>query len=358
MSTPAKPNKTILVAGGAGYIGTHTVVELQQRGYHVVVVDNLVNSSERSLAVVQEITGQEVEFHRIDLATEPDKLEALLESRQFDACIHFAGLKAVGESVQKPLEYYMNNLNSTFHLLRLLDKHKCHNFIFSSSATVYGDPETVPIREDAPIGSGITNPYGRTKYFIEEILKDFCLANPHFRVVLLRYFNPCGAHISGLLGEDPHGIPNNLMPYIQQVAVGRRSHLTVFGSDYPTPDGTGVRDYIHVVDLARGHVAALERGCDGSKQGVTVYNLGAGQGYSVLDMVKAFGKAAGKDIAYQLGARRPGDIATCFADPSKAKNELGWECELGLERICEDSWRWQSTHPYGFKTREEAEAQE
>ena len=336
----------ILVTGGTGYIGSHTVVELIRAGHSCLVVDNLVNSSEESLKRVAQIVGQDIPFLKLDLR-DLNQLEEMFRSQpKFDCCMHFAGLKAVGESVEKPLLYYRNNLDSTIVLAEMLGKYDCKNIIFSSSATVYGTPERMPITEDCPKGI-ITNPYGQTKSMIEQILTDVHVADPEWNVVLLRYFNPIGAHPSGLIGEDPTGIPNNLMPYITQVAVGRRKELGIFGDDYDTPDGTGVRDYIHVVDLAKGHVKALkalERKC-----GVAVYNLGTGRGYSVLEVVNAFMKATGVNIPYSIQPRRPGDIATCYSDPSKAKRELDWEAEFGIEEMCADAWRWQKNNPEGFR---------
>ena len=336
----------ILVTGGTGYIGSHTVVELIKAGHSCLVIDNLVNSSEESLKRVAQIVGQEIPFLKLDLR-DLSQLEEMFRSQpRFDCCMHFAGLKAVGESVEKPLLYYRNNLDSTIVLAEMLGKYDCKNIIFSSSATVYGTPERMPITEDCPKGI-ITNPYGQTKSMIEQILTDVHVADPEWNVVLLRYFNPIGAHPSGLIGEDPTGIPNNLMPYITQVAVGRRKELGIFGDDYDTPDGTGVRDYIHVVDLAKGHVKALkalERKC-----GVAVYNLGTGRGYSVLEVVNAFMKATGVNIPYSIQPRRPGDIATCYSDPSKAKRELDWEAEFGIEEMCADAWRWQKNNPEGFR---------
>ena len=336
---------SILVTGGTGYIGSHTCVELLQAGYEIVVVDNLCNSSEESLRRVEKITGKKIPFEKLDLCDE-EATEALFKKYPgIDAVLHFAGLKAVGESVRKPLEYYSNNLTSTLTLLKVMREHKVKNFVFSSSATVYGDPASVPIREDFPTG-GTTNPYGTTKLFQERILMDYCVADPEMNVALLRYFNPIGAHESGLIGEDPNGIPNNLVPYIAQVAVGKRSELHVFGNDYPTPDGTGVRDYIHVVDLAKGHVAALkklEQNC-----GLLVVNLGTGKGYSVLDILHAYEKACGKELPYVIDPRREGDIAECYADPQKAKDVLGWEAKLGIEEMCASSWKWQSMNPNGY----------
>jgi len=333
----------ILVTGGAGYIGSHTVLELLDAGYSVVIADNFVNSKPAALKRLRTLASKAFDFEEVDL-TNAAETDALFARYQIDAVIHFAGLKAVGESVQKPLEYYRNNLTSTLNLLLSMQKHGVEKFVFSSSATVYGDPVSVPIREDFALSA--TNPYGRTKLMIEDMLRDIALAQPQLRICLLRYFNPVGAHISGQIGEDPNGIPNNLMPYIAQVAVGKLPALRVFGSDYPTPDGTGVRDYIHVVDLAKGHVAALKKLESGA--GIYTYNLGTGVGYSVLDMLHAFEKACGKTLPYELVGRRPGDIAACYADPEKAAKELGWRAEFGIERMCADAWRWQSQNPNGF----------
>ena len=337
---------SILVSGGAGYIGSHTCIELIEAGYDIVVADNLCNSSEEAVRRVSQIVGREIPFVKAELCSE-DEVEALFAKYpDIDAVIHFAGLKAVGESVVKPLEYYTNNLVNSLVLLNAMRRHGVKNFVFSSSATVYGDPATVPIREDFPTG-GTTNPYGTTKLFLERILTDLCAADPTMNVALLRYFNPIGAHESGLIGEDPNGIPNNLVPYIAQVAVGKLEKLHVFGDDYPTPDGTGVRDYIHVVDLARGHVAALRKldtGC-----GLFVCNLGTGNGYSVLDVLHAYEKACGKTLPYVIDPRRSGDIATCYADPAKARDELGWEAKYGIEDMCASSWKWQSTNPNGYR---------
>ena len=335
----------ILVTGGAGYIGSHTVVELQSAGYDVVVLDNLSNASEKSLERVEKITGKPVTFYKADIL-DRDALNEVFEKESIDSCIHFAGLKAVGESVAKPWEYYENNIAGTLTLVDVMRKHGVKNIIFSSSATVYGDPAFVPITEECPKGQ-CTNPYGWTKSMLEQILTDIQKADPEWNVVLLRYFNPIGAHKSGTIGENPNGIPNNLMPYITQVAVGKLKELGVFGNDYDTPDGTGVRDYIHVVDLAVGHVRAVEKLKE--KAGVSVYNLGTGNGYSVLDMVKAFSKACGKEIPYQIKPRRAGDIATCYCDASKAKEELHWVAERDLNKMCEDSWRWQSMNPNGYE---------
>ena len=334
----------ILVTGGAGYIGSHTCVELLNAGYDVVVVDNLCNSSRRSLERVRQITGKEVVFYEADIR-DSQAMNAVFERESIDSVIHFAGLKAVGESVAKPLEYYHNNITGTLVLCDAMRNHGVKSIVFSSSATVYGNPAFVPITEECPKGQ-ITNPYGQTKSMLEQILLDFHVADPEWNVILLRYFNPIGAHKSGLIGEDPKGIPNNLVPYIAQVAVGKLERLGVFGDDYDTPDGTGVRDYIHVVDLAVGHVKAIEK--IRQKDGVHIYNLGTGNGYSVLDVLHAFEKACGKELPYAVKPRRPGDIAACYADPSKALRELGWKAERGIEEMCEDSWRWQSNNPDGY----------
>ena len=337
---------SILVSGGAGYIGSHTCVELINAGYEIVVADNLVNSCEEAVRRVERITGRTIPFVKAELCHE-DEVEALFANYpDIDSVIHFAGLKAVGESVAKPLEYYSNNLISTLYLLQAMRRHGVKNFVFSSSATVYGDPATVPIREDFPTG-GTTNPYGTSKLFQEKMLMDICAADPELNVALLRYFNPIGAHESGLIGEDPNGIPNNLVPYIAQVAVGKLPCLNVFGDDYPTPDGTGVRDYIHVVDLALGHVAALKKLSQNC--GLFVCNLGTGNGYSVLDVLHAYEKACGKTLPYTIKPRRPGDIAKCFADPAKAQEELGWEARYGIEEMCASSYKWQSANPNGYK---------
>lgn len=337
----------ILVTGGAGYIGSHTVVELLNAGHEVVVVDNLCNSSKKSLTRVKRITGKKPAFYRVDIR-DAKKLDAVLDREgPFDAAIHFAALKAVGESTQIPLKYYANNLGGTFTLLDRLGAHGCKNIVFSSSATVYGEPKTVPIREDFPT-PGCTNPYGWTKLMMEQVFKDVQKADSAWNVVLLRYFNPIGAHKSGLIGEDPAGIPNNLLPYVAQVAVGRRPELNVFGDDYPTPDGTGVRDYIHVVDLAIGHLKAIEKLEREPKLGLKIYNLGTGHGYSVLQVVKAFEKASKRPVPYKICPRRPGDIAECWADPSLAAKELGWKAERGIDEMCADAWRWQKKNPYGY----------
>lgn len=335
----------ILVTGGAGYIGSHTCIELLNAGYDVVVLDNLSNSSEKSLDRVAQITGKQVPFYKVDIL-DKEGMNEIFEKESIDSVIHFAGLKAVGESVAKPLEYYHNNITGTLMLCDVMRSHGVKNIIFSSSATVYGDPVFIPITEECPKGK-ITNPYGQTKSMLEQVLMDLHVADPEWNVVLLRYFNPIGAHESGLIGEDPKGIPNNLLPYIAQVAVGKLECLGVFGDDYDTPDGTGVRDYIHVVDLAKGHVKALKKIED--KSGVSIYNLGTGNGYSVLQVVQAFEKACGKKIPYAIKPRRAGDVATCYADAAKAKAELGWEAEFGIERMCEDSWRWQSKNPNGYE---------
>ena len=337
----------ILVTGGAGYIGSHTCVELLNNDYEVVVVDNLYNSCEEALRRVEKITGKTLTFYEGDLLDQ-DMLETVFEKERPEAVIHFAGYKAVGESVEKPIEYYHNNLTGTLLLCDTMRKFDCKKMVFSSSATVYGDPAFVPITEDCPKGV-ITNPYGQTKSMIEQILTDIQVSDPEWNVTLLRYFNPIGAHSSGLIGEDPKGIPNNLVPYIARVAVGKLEKLGVFGDDYDTPDGTGVRDYIHVVDLAAGHLQALRH----MKPGVSIYNLGTGHGYSVLDVVKAYSKACGKEIPYEIKPRRAGDIATCYSDPSKAKRELGWEAKYGIEEMCRDSYHWQSMNPDGYQTSQE-----
>lgn len=333
----------LIVTGGAGYIGSHTVVELLDAGHEVVVVDNLVNASVIALDRVKAITGKNLTFAEVDLV-DAEALHAVFREHPCDAVIHFAGLKAVGESVAQPLRYYRNNLVGTLNLFDAMRSVDCRALVFSSSATVYGDPHTVPITEDFPLQT--TNPYGRTKYFIEEMCRDLPASEDGWRIALLRYFNPVGAHASGDIGEDPKGIPNNLMPYIAQVAVGRLPELQVFGDDYPTPDGTGVRDYIHVVDLAKGHVAAVER--LGDIEGCRPVNLGTGTGYSVLDMVKAFGDACGKPIPYTVVDRRPGDVAACYADPSEAEALLGWRAALDLTAMCADTWKWQSRNPEGY----------
>lgn len=335
----------ILVTGGAGYIGSHTCVELLNEGYDVIVVDNLCNSCKEALDRVQEITGKTLKFYEVDIL-DREGLTKVFEAEQIDSVIHFAGLKAVGESVAKPLEYYQNNITGTLVLCDVMRRHGVKSIVFSSSATVYGTPAFVPITEECPKGI-CTNPYGWTKSMLEQILTDLHTADPEWKVILLRYFNPIGAHESGRIGENPKGIPNNLVPYITQVAVGKLESLGVFGDDYDTPDGTGVRDYIHVVDLAIGHVKAIEKMAK-IKDGVLIYNLGTGIGYSVLDIVKGFEKAVGQPIPYVIKPRRPGDIATCYADPTLAKKELGWEAVRDLNKMCEDSWRWQKNNPEGY----------
>ncbi|MFP3887242.1 UDP-glucose 4-epimerase GalE [Priestia filamentosa] len=335
---------TILVTGGAGYIGSHTCVELLNSGHDIAVLDNLSNSSEEALTRVKEITGKDFPFYNIDLL-DKEGVEKVFEENNFTAVIHFAGLKAVGESVAIPLRYYHNNLTGTFILCEAMQKHNVKNIVFSSSATVYGVPEKSPITEDFPLSA--TNPYGQTKLMLEQVLGDIANADPEWSVVLLRYFNPFGAHESGQIGEDPKGIPNNLMPYVTQVAIGRLEKLSIFGNDYPTKDGTGVRDYIHVVDLADAHVKALHKANE--DKGVHAYNVGTGTGYSVLEMVKAFEKVSGKEVPYQFSPRRPGDIATCFADPTKAYKELNWKATRGLEDMCRDSWKWQSQNKDGYR---------
>ena len=335
----------ILLTGGAGFIGSHTLIELTEAGHEAVVVDNLDNSSPIALKRVAKIIGKEVPFYKVDIR-DREGLQRVFDEPHFDACIHFAGLKAVGESCAKPLEYYENNMNGTFVLLDVMRKNGCKNIIFSSSATVYGDPAIIPITEECPKGH-CTNPYGQTKSMLEEVLMDVQKADQEWNVVLLRYFNPIGAHKSGTIGENPNGIPNNLMPYITQVAVGKLEQLTVFGDDYPTADGSGVRDYIHVVDLARGHVAALK--ALAPEGGVSVYNLGTGRGTSVFELVHAFEQATGVEVPYRVGPRREGDIAACWADCSKAAAELGWRAEYGIERMCADSWRWQQANPNGYR---------
>ena len=345
----------ILVTGGAGYIGSHTLIELYKAGHTALVVDNLYNSDQESLRRVAEILGiAQIPFVNADIR-DREALEEVFRQNEkmvngqmvtgFDACIHFAGLKAVGESVAKPLEYYENNMNGTFVLLDVMRKHGCKNIIFSSSATVYGDPAVIPITEDCPKGQ-CTNPYGQTKSMLEQVMMDLQKADPEWNVVLLRYFNPIGAHASGRIGENPNGIPNNLMPYITQVAIGRRERLNVFGNDYPTPDGTGVRDYIHVVDLAAVHVAALQ--AITRKQGLAIYNIGTGHGYSVLDVVNTFVRVNKVDVPYAIMPRRAGDIATCYCDPTKAEEELGWKAQFGLEEMCRDAWNWQKNNPNGY----------
>ncbi len=336
---------SILVTGGAGYIGSHTVVELQNAGYDVIVCDNLCNSSKKSLERVEKITGKSVKFYLADIL-DAAAMSQIFEENTIDSVIHFAGLKAVGESVAKPWEYYNNNITGTLVLVDVMKKYGCKNIIFSSSATVYGDPAFIPITEECPKGQ-CTNPYGWTKSMLEQILTDIQKADPEWNVVLLRYFNPIGAHKSGLIGENPNGTPNNLMPYVTQVAVGKRPQLSVYGNDYDTHDGTGVRDYIHVVDLAKGHVAAVKKLEE--KAGLNLYNLGTGIGYSVLDIVNNFEAATGVKIPYVITERRPGDIATCYSNADKALKELGWKAENGIKEMCEDSWRWQKNNPNGFE---------
>lgn len=333
----------ILVTGGAGYIGSHTCIELLAEGHEIIILDNLVNSKEESLKRIREISGKDFKFYKVDLL-DREGLDKIFSENSIEAVIHFAGLKAVGESVSIPLRYYHNNITGTLILCEVMQKYNVKKMVFSSSATVYGMPERVPISEDFPLGA--TNPYGRTKLMIEEIMRDLYISDKDWSIALLRYFNPIGAHKSGRIGEDPNGIPNNLMPYITQVAVGKLKELKVFGSDYPTQDGTGVRDYIHVVDLAIGHLRALEKVM--SSSGVEAYNLGTGKGYSVLEMVAAFEKASDKKVPYVITDRRPGDIAACYAQPDKAKKELGWSAERDIEEMCEDSWRWQSQNPNGY----------
>lgn len=333
----------VLVTGGAGYIGSHTCVQLLDAGYEVVVADNLSNSKEEALKRVEKITGKKVDFYPVDVCDE-EKVRQIFSDHTIGAVIHFAAYKAVGESVQYPLSYYHNNLLSAINILKVMQEFNVKDFVFSSSATVYGQPESVPIKEDFPLSA--TNPYGYTKLMIEQMLQDVYKANPSMNIAILRYFNPVGAHESGMIGEDPNDIPNNLMPYISQVAIGKLEKLQVFGDDYDTKDGTGVRDYIHVMDLADGHLAALKK--LEQKCGLVIYNLGTGNGYSVLDMVKAFEKASNRQIAYEITNRRPGDIAICYADPTKAKNDLKWEAKFGLDKMCEDTWRWQTQNPNGY----------
>ncbi|MDC3418735.1 UDP-glucose 4-epimerase GalE [Aquibacillus salsiterrae] len=333
----------ILITGGAGYIGSHTCVELIEAGHEIVIVDNYQNSDPVALEKVSEITKQKFKIYEVDLLNFDD-LNLVIEENDIEAVVHFAGLKAVGESVELPLRYYSNNITGTLNLLEVMEKHNVHHLVFSSSATVYGTPKLVPIKEDFLLSA--TNPYGRTKLMIEEILNDVYASNDKWSIALLRYFNPIGAHENALIGENPNGIPNNLMPYITQVAVGKRDMLNIFGSDYPTSDGTGVRDYIHVVDLAKGHLKALEK--VKSISGIEAYNLGTGKGYSVLEVVEAFEKVSGKKIPYKIVDRRPGDIAECYADPSKAEKELGWKAEKGIEEMCADAWRWQERNPDGY----------
>ena len=334
----------VLVTGGAGYIGSHTCVELLDAGYELVIVDNFSNSKPEVLNRIKEITGKDFKFYEVDLL-DKEGLEVAFAENEIDAVIHFAGLKAEGESVQIPLRYYHNNITGTIILCELMEKYDVKKMVFSSSATVYGMPDRVPISEDFPLRA--TNPYGRTKLMIEEILRDLAVTDDQWSIALLRYFNPIGAHSSGRIGEDPNGIPNNLMPYITQVASGKLKELKVFGNDYPTKDGTGVRDYIHVVDLAKGHLKALEKVANTT--GVDAYNLGTGTGYSVLEVINAFEKASGQKVPYVITDRRPGDVAICYADPTKAKNELGWVAEKGIYEMCADSWNWQSKNPNGYE---------
>ena len=335
---------SVLVTGGAGYIGSHTTIELIEAGHEVIIVDDFSNSNPVVIERIEELSGKKVKFYEIDI-TDKEKLETVFKENKIDSVIHFAAYKAVGESVEKPLEYYINNLTSTLVVLDLMRKYGVKKFVFSSSATVYGDPVKNPILEDFDLS--VTNPYGRTKLMIEDMLRDICKADKSLDVAILRYFNPVGAHKSGRIGEEPNGIPNNLMPYITKVAIGSLKELNVFGDDYPTHDGTGVRDYIHVVDLARGHVKALDKLSE--NPGLVTYNLGTGNGYSVLDLVKAFSKVSNREIPYKIVERRAGDIAMCYADPSKAEIELGWKAEYGIDDMCQDSWRWQSQNPNGYK---------
>lgn len=337
------PSK-ILVTGGAGYIGSHTCVELLKDGHEIVIVDNLSNSNEESVRRLKKITGRKIAFYNLSVQDEPE-MRNIFKQYAFDSIIHFAGLKSVGESIKKPVEYYNVNLTSTLVLIELAREYDVKKFVFSSSATVYGAPEELPLKETSRVGVGLTNPYGRTKYMLEEILKDVAIADPSLQITLLRYFNPVGAHESGLIGEDPGGTPNNILPYISQVAVGKLDYVNVFGDDYDTPDGTGVRDYIHVVDLAKGHLAALNH----SVAGVSTYNLATGTGTSVLELIKAFGKSAGREIPYKVTDRRPGDVASCYASAALAKKELGWSAGLSIQDACDSTWKWQSQNPNGFK---------
>ena len=334
----------VLVAGGAGYIGSHTSIELLESGYEVVIVDNLSNSNSIVVDRIKELSKKPVKFYNIDIRNK-DEMHVVFKENNIESIIHFAALKAVGESVEKPIEYYSNNLISTLNLFELMREYGVKKFVFSSSATVYGDPHTCPILEDFPLS--VTNPYGRTKLMIEQMLVDISKADKSLDIALLRYFNPVGAHKSGRIGEEPNGVPSNLMPYITKIAVGKLKELSVYGNDYPTHDGTGVRDYIHVLDLAAGHVKALQKLEE--NPGLVVYNLGTGKGYSVLDLVKAFSKASGKEIPYKIVGRRAGDVAMCYADSSKAEKELGWKAKYELEEMCEDSWRWQSMNPNGYE---------
>ena len=335
---------SVLVTGGAGYIGSHTVVELLESGRDVIIVDDFSNSCPEVLNRIKKITNKDFKFYQLDITKEMD-LEEIFKLNSIDSVIHFAGYKAVGESVDKPLEYYTNNIGSTLAVLNLMKKYNINKFVFSSSATVYGNPHTCPITEEFPLST--TNPYGSTKLMVEDMLRDICKVDNNFNVAILRYFNPVGAHKSGLIGEDPNDIPNNLMPYISQVAVGKLDILRIFGDDYNTKDGTGVRDYVHVVDLARGHLKALQKLDE--LPGLVIYNLGTGNGYSVLDMVEAFKEASGREVPYKIIDRRVGDVAICYADPSKANKELGWKAEYGVKDMCEDAWRWQSNNPNGYK---------
>ena len=338
----------VLISGGMGYIGSHTAVELLNGGYEVVIADNLCNSKEIVKERIEKITGKTTKFYNVDL-TQEDETEKIFKENNIEAVINFAGYKAVGESVRKPIEYYTNNISGALVLLDTMKKYGVKKFVFSSSATVYGEPERIPITEDCKTG-GTTNPYGTSKLFIEQILKDIYNSDNTWDIAILRYFNPVGAHESGLIGEEPQGIPNNLMPYVARVAAGKLKELSVFGNDYDTPDGTGVRDYIHVVDLAKGHIKALEK-LEKEGKGLYIYNLGTGKGYSVLDMVNAFEKSTGKKVAYKIAPRRAGDIATCYSDPTKAKEELGWAAEKGIKEMCADSWKWQSMNPDGYRTK-------
>lgn len=340
---------SILITGGAGYIGSHTLVELSHANYDFIVYDNLSNSSQESLKRVEKIIGKSITFINGDIR-DTQKLKEVFSSHTIDSVIHFAGLKAVGQSVEQPLEYYDNNVVGTLRLLEVMKEFGCKKIVFSSSATVYGDPETTPILENFPVGA-TTNPYGTSKYMIERILEDLYVSDNSFKIAILRYFNPVGAHKSGSIGEDPNGIPNNLMPFISQVAVGKREFLSVFGSDYDTHDGTGVRDYIHVIDLAYGHVKAIEYLNANENIKPLIVNLGTGTGYSVFDVIKAFEKASGKEVPYKLVPRRAGDIAKCYANPYYAKEVLGWEAKRSLEEMCEDSWRWQSNNPDGYEVK-------
>lgn len=335
----------ILVAGGAGYIGSHTCIELIEAGHNVVCADNLLNSKYEAIRRVEKITGKTIKFYKVDL-TDYEASKVIFEENHIDGVIHFAGLKCVPESISVPLKYYQNNLDSVFVMIQLMKEYNVKNFVFSSSATVYGDPESLPLTEDSKVG-GTTNPYGTTKYFIEKILMDICNADKEFNVAILRYFNPVGAHPSGMIGEDPNGIPNNLVPYVTQVAIGKRAYLNVNGNDYDTPDGTGVRDYIHVCDLAYGHVLAINKLA--TNCGLVIYNLGTGKGYSVLDVVHAFDKAVGTPVPYKIAPRRPGDIAACYADPTKAKEELGFVAKYDIDDMARDAWNWQKNNPNGFE---------